>query len=87
MGPLEAATTTCSFTRIGPSDTTNGKEYWKRPLSMKRRTPRSMLGTRRAQVATAQEADCHFISTYAEDYSIREDIAESYSPHLRFAIV
>lgn len=43
------------------------------------------LDARHAQSAEwlqAQEADCHFISTYAEDYSIREDIAESYLPYL-----
>ena len=43
------------------------------------------LDARHAQSAKwlqAQEADCHFISTYAEDYPLREDIAESYLPYL-----
>ena len=30
----------------------------------------------------AQSADCEFISDYARDYPIREDIAESYLPYL-----
>ena len=43
------------------------------------------LDARHAQSAEwlqAQEADCHFISTYAEDNPLREDIAESYLPYL-----
>ena len=43
------------------------------------------LDARHAQSAKwlqAQETDCHFISTYAEDYPLREDIAESYLPYL-----
>lgn len=43
------------------------------------------LDARHAQSAEwlqAQEADCHFISTYAEDHPLREDIAESYLPYL-----
>ena len=30
----------------------------------------------------AQNLDCEFISDYARDYPIREDIAESYLPYL-----
>ena len=43
------------------------------------------LDARHAQSAKwlqVQEADCHFISSYAEDHPLREDIAESYLTYL-----